>query len=228
MKAHLLIVDDDKNNLEMLESFLAYLDYAVDTAPDTDQAIRMLKETDYNAVITDKNMPGIGKRNDIGGMELIAHIRDNYPHIPVLMMTGYATVDSAIEAMRMGALDYLIKPVSAEVIQKKIEQIIDSQNNFQPEKILDTCKKAKQIIITALQSKATESAETHHIFDEFSDQLDMLLKTINNREEILIIQRDALTEIGSLSQQGLSLIGDDNEELTSLLEQIFSKATQRF
>jgi two-component system response regulator HydG len=100
----ILCVDDSPDTLEMLQRKLAAAGYTVFTAPNVAAAIALLNETAIDLVITDLKMPGTS------GLDLVRHVRENAPDAEVMMMTGYATVEGAVEAVKTGAGEYLAKP----------------------------------------------------------------------------------------------------------------------
>jgi len=103
-KERILIVDDSPETLEMLQRNLRAEGYDVLTAPGVAEAIRILDDTPADLVITDYKMPRTS------GMDLIRHVRENLKSTEVMMITGYATVEGAVEAIKTGAEEYLTKP----------------------------------------------------------------------------------------------------------------------
>ena len=103
-KPRLLVVDDAPDILEALQRKLTTRGYAVFTAPGASEAIKLLGETAVDIVITDMKMP------HVSGLELIRYIRENLPDTEVMMITGYASVPDAVEAVKTGAEEYLAKP----------------------------------------------------------------------------------------------------------------------
>jgi two-component system response regulator HydG len=100
----ILVVDDAPTALEVLERNLASKGYRVYTAPSVVDAIKILDKSSIDLVITDYKMP------KVSGLDLIRHIKENSPDIEVIMITGYASVKGAVEAVKMGAEEYLPKP----------------------------------------------------------------------------------------------------------------------
>ena len=119
--ARLLIVDDDSLIVDSLSEFLRMEGYLVDTAPDGAQAIEMLATTRYNLVLTDVNMPRTN------GLELLRTIKNQYPDVVVLVITGYGTIENAVEAVKMGAFEYLTKPIIDDEIRVTIQKALKQQ-----------------------------------------------------------------------------------------------------
>jgi len=101
---HLLIVDDEPAQRQFLRAVLDRL-YSVTSASSGEEACEILSKRSFDLVVTDQKMPGIS------GIDLLKWIQQNSPEIPVILLTAFGTVDTAVEAMKLGAEDYLAKPV---------------------------------------------------------------------------------------------------------------------
>jgi nitrogen regulation protein NR(I) len=112
--AHVLIVDDEPNIRRVLAAMLKRDGYEVTTAADGEQGLAVLQRTPVHVVVTDLVMPRLG------GMELLARVRAEYPDIPVILITAHGTVDSAVAALKAGAFDYVTKPFEQEELRKVI------------------------------------------------------------------------------------------------------------
>lgn len=121
-KAHILIVDDDDIILDSLQEFLRLEGYEVDIARSYEEAVSALEKADFNVAITDVNMPGSS------GFELLRVCRQHYPETVVVMITGYGTIDSAVEAIKMGAYDYLTKPIIDDELRLAVERALQQQS----------------------------------------------------------------------------------------------------
>ncbi|MEW6326379.1 MAG: sigma-54 dependent transcriptional regulator [Thermodesulfobacteriota bacterium] len=115
----ILIVDDEKNYLVVLRELLSEENYEVITAEDAPQALEIFKESDFDLVLTDMKMP------NMDGIELLENIRSVNSEIPVIIMTAYATVEKAVEAMKKGAFDYVTKPFQNEELKITVRKAID-------------------------------------------------------------------------------------------------------
>jgi len=120
-KASLLVVDDAVDTLEMVQRKLTTRGYRVYTAASVPEAIEFLKGTTVDMVITDLKMP------KVSGMELIRYVRENLKDTEVMMMTGYATVEGAVEAVKGGAQDYLSKPFTDQELYEAVERVMEKQ-----------------------------------------------------------------------------------------------------
>lgn len=125
----ILLVDDDTTALELIRDLLAPQGIEVHTAESVAQARELSSRESYQAVVTDLKLP------DADGIELLEHLRAEYPEVPVIMLTGHATVSSAVEALKKGAFDYLSKPIQIEELLLVLEKAISherlkSDNSF--------------------------------------------------------------------------------------------------
>jgi DNA-binding NtrC family response regulator len=118
MQIKVLLVDDEKDFVETLAQRLEVRDFDVKTALDGDQALGLIREFDFDVIVLDVLMPGKD------GIQTLKEIKDLKPLINVIMLTGNATVDTAIEGMRLGAYDYLMKLMSAHKIKAEHEERI--------------------------------------------------------------------------------------------------------
>ena len=117
-RPRLLIVDDDKSLREFLEILLANEGYRVETADNGQAALAMLGERPISAVLSDVKMPGMD------GVALLREIKANWPGVPVILITAFASLDSAVEAMREGAWDYITKPFQIEELREVIARAL--------------------------------------------------------------------------------------------------------
>jgi two-component system response regulator HydG len=118
-KERILVVDDSPETLEMLERNLRSEGYEVFTASGVVEAMELLDETLLDLVITDYKMP------KSSGMDLVRYVRENLKNTEVMMITGYATVEGAVEAIKAGAEEYLTKPFTDEELFTAVRQALD-------------------------------------------------------------------------------------------------------
>ena len=114
MKITVLLVDDEKDFVETLAQRLLVRDFDVVTALNGDEAVGLIQKLDIDVVILDVLMPGKD------GIETLREIKNLNPLSQVIMLTGHATVETAIEGMKLGAYDYLIKPSETTDLVEKI------------------------------------------------------------------------------------------------------------
>ena len=106
----ILVVDDEPLALELIVEGLADRGYSIDVASSGTEAIAKAEETSYDVVITDLNMPGMD------GMEVLDHFNENRPGTMVILLTAYGTIETAVQAVKRGAFDYLTKPAKLDEI----------------------------------------------------------------------------------------------------------------
>ena len=125
MKAHwkILVVDDEEVMCESLAAWLREDGYGVDTAASGRLAVEAAKACDYAIYFIDLKMPG-----GMDGIETMMEIRRLHPDAPVIIITAYATVDTAIKAMKEGAQEYIVKPCNPEEISLLVARIIKVKN----------------------------------------------------------------------------------------------------
>jgi DNA-binding NtrC family response regulator len=114
----ILVVDDAPDTVEVIERNLRARGYVVFTAPGVAEAIHLLEQTPLDLVITDLKMP------KASGIELVRHIHENYRDMEVMMITGYPSIGGAVDAVKMGAQDYLAKPFTDEELAAAVERAL--------------------------------------------------------------------------------------------------------
>ncbi len=114
-----LIVDDEKNYLVILEALLAPEGYEVITEVNSLNALRLIKETEFDLVITDMKMP------KMDGIELLEEVKKIDPELPVIIMTAYGTIEMAVEAMKKRAYDYITKPFRNEELKLTVKKALE-------------------------------------------------------------------------------------------------------
>lgn len=121
MAEKVLIVDDDKAFLAILAERMQNRGMAVSTAESAAVALQMLEKETYDAVLLDLMMP------EMGGIEALQIMRKKQPEIQVIFVTGHPSVSKGVEAMKLGAMDFLPKPVDLSDLTEKIKQAKDSR-----------------------------------------------------------------------------------------------------
>src|SRR5205085_12174969 len=119
MPSSVLVVDDEPIVLQLFSRVLTEKGLRTRTASTAEEALKLLEEGGIACVLADKNMPGMD------GIEMLRRVREAQPHCAFIVMTGYASTESAIEALRLGAVDYLQKPFDdLDVVAQRIEDAI--------------------------------------------------------------------------------------------------------
>jgi len=121
-KANILVVDDDRIILDSLCEFLNLEGYTATVAESFAEAAAALQKKSFSLVIADVNIP------DGSGLDLLSLVRKNYPQTVVIIITGYGTIESAVEAIKMGAYDYLTKPIVDDDLLLGVERALRQQS----------------------------------------------------------------------------------------------------
>lgn len=159
-----LLVDDSHDMLELLRRNMTDMGFNAFAASTVVDAIDVLENTEIDLVVTDLNMP------HIGGMQLVKYMSQHFSQIPVLVITGFPDVRNAVEVMKLGAMEYLIKPFTQDELQASIEKVLGE--------------------IKVPQEKNDEIIESFHGIIGRSEPMQKLYhaidKTKNNRATVLI------------------------------------------
>jgi DNA-binding response OmpR family regulator len=126
----ILIVDDEKNIRLTLSQALKILEVETDTAANGEEALVKLKEREFGLILLDLKMPGMD------GMEVLRRVREIRPDIRIIIITAYGTVESAVEAMKLGAVDFIQKPFSPEEIRELVSRVMDREK-LDEQKVVD-------------------------------------------------------------------------------------------
>lgn len=167
-KENILIVDDNYDMLELLQRHLKSFNFHAYKASSVVEAIEVLKTTPINLLITDLQMP------EINGIELIKYTSEHFPSIPKLVITGFPSVDTALNAVKSGALDYLIKPFTGEELKKAIQNCLKN-NDLKPNQPIER-KNLKETFYSGIVG----SSEEHYKL------IDVIERVKDNRVTVLI------------------------------------------
>ncbi|PJF21405.1 MAG: hypothetical protein CUN56_11270 [Phototrophicales bacterium] len=142
--AHVLVVDDEGANRYSVSKTLQRVGYVVSEAASGEEALELLKKQPFDVVLTDIRMPGLD------GVELLRLIKEESPDVIVILMTAYASLGTAVEALRLGAHDYLIKPSSNQDIRQSVARGVERAQNL----------KRRRALLDAIRSDVFELART--------------------------------------------------------------------
>ena len=148
---HILVVDDERNIRNNLAMVLEAEDYKVDKSANGDDAILSVKQGRYDIAFVDIQMP------KMDGLELLRYLRGLRPKMPVVILTAYGTVHRAVEAMKLGAVDFLEKPFDPKAIQLLCQEILEREKVGSSGTVDDLLRLAA----LARQRKAFTEARVH-------------------------------------------------------------------
>jgi len=120
VKSRILIIDDEPDFLHGLKSYFSYENYDVFTAESAEEGLRLMDQVLFDAVVTDMAMP-----NGMSGLDLLREIRQTDGILPVIIMTGVGTIESAVEAIQIGAFHYVTKPFSTRELEILVRRAIE-------------------------------------------------------------------------------------------------------
>ncbi|MBM4341162.1 MAG: sigma-54-dependent Fis family transcriptional regulator [Deltaproteobacteria bacterium] len=129
-KAKILIAEDEKTQRDLLEGFLKKEGFSVEAASDGKQAIEKIEGTFFDIAFLDYKMP------ELDGLHTLREIRKRFPDLPVVMMTAYGTVETAVASMKEGAIDYLTKPIDLDELLLIIRKVLERSNLIKENKDL--------------------------------------------------------------------------------------------
>ncbi len=175
MSAYLLVVDDDKAHLSMLLTILSGWGHRPVGVEDGADAIEKVKNAPFDAVLMDVRMA------NVGGIEALTRIKELNPAIPVIIMTAYSSVGTAVEAMKLGAYDYLTKPLNFDELQLTLERSLEHQELLKENR--------------SLKQRISEDASLQHIIGKSHPMRELvdMVKTVAATEATVLISGESGT-----------------------------------
>jgi two-component system, NtrC family, response regulator PilR len=155
MKSRILVVDDEESIREFLEIMLKKEGYEVTVAEDGLKAKEVLSKKTFDMVISDMQMP------NMTGIELLKHVKEGYPDLVFMMITAFGTTETAVDAMKMGAYDYVTKPFKIDEVRLNISNALRSKNLETEVRVL----KKELVKEYSFQNMIGNSTAMHSIFD---------------------------------------------------------------
>ncbi len=193
MNKRALVIDDEDIVLESVKKILSSEGYLVDTYTNSRAGLQRAIDEDYDIVLTDIRMP------DIGGMRILRDIKRVKPAIPVLIITGYATVQSAVGAMKLGAADYIEKPFTPDKLVAGVNNALTKAAGETPE--TQELVNREQVLMV-LDRAGTDSDFVATLFYEGADALEGY--DLTKAEKLAILTGDAQwieSHVGKLTAQ---------------------------
>jgi DNA-binding NtrC family response regulator len=218
----ILIVDDEQNILEVLGEFVSGLGHQVDLASNFAHALALMQQTAYGLMILDKNLED-DSENPEGGMTLLQYAKEHCPQSEVIMMTGYTSVQSAVSAMKLGAIDYLAKPFELSDLADKIAYVneyksfLNSQGTFQLFKTLSS-----QVLALLENRNDLPEEKLNQLLQKVGGRIDQVFGSQKEYERLIKIQAEALEKIEYHAQFLKNAISKDspyNTLITKILHE---------
>ena len=176
-KKKALVIDDEQIVLESVSALLTDEGFEVDVSLDGRQGLDWAIERNYDVVLTDIRMP------DIGGMKVLRDVKRINPTLPVIMITGYASIESAVQAMKLGAAEYIEKP-------------------FEPEQLLDAVSRALGISKEVEEQGLIHREEVSKVLNRAESDDDFFMKLLEHSV-------DALDEYDLTKAEKLAIVTGD-------------------
>jgi two-component system response regulator AtoC len=185
--AHILVVEDEVNIRSALMTMLEKLGHQVQGTGTAEEALALLEQTTVDLVMTDLRMPGLG------GMEFLRRMKGRWPETEAIVMTAFGSIDTAVEAMRLGAYDYLTKPIDRDrfhiVVEKALERHALAQENRQLRDRLETRTRFDQMVgeseplqrVYSLVDMVADSAVTVLLTGESGTGKELVARAIHHR-----------------------------------------------
>lgn len=227
MKPKILVVDDDGDICKMIAEFLRRDGHSIDVSNGVTAAISCMETNNYDILLIDKNMPGLDGENQEGGMDLLKYVRTHSIPSQIIMMTGDATIDTAIEAMKLGAFDYLLKPLSLKELKVKINRISDYKSFFHPAETIELYKDIQGEIINLIKNKSNMTdIELDKTMVSLNEKLDKIFMALKESQKFALVQREYLAHIAANAEQIKSHMSETHQSY-SLIDEICNYSSKR-
>jgi DNA-binding NtrC family response regulator len=202
MAANILVVDDEDAIRGMIVTFLKNEGYQIDDANGVSAAMELLRSKDYDILLVDKNMP-VMDGNHEGGLDILKHVRaSRFLSTEVIMMTGQPSVETAIEAMKLGAFDYIIKPFPLEDLRIKLRRLLEYRSFIDPDYTAGIYRNIREKIAELLENKSKMSeGGLDQALLALNEGIDSIFKTLRESEKLVLVEREALARIAGLAEQ---------------------------
>src|SRR6266567_28753 len=164
MSTRILVVDDELSMREFLAILLEGEGYLIDQAESAEDALRCIDLERYEMVISDVSMPGLG------GIELLSRIKEQSPETAVLMITAFTTAEQAVEAMKLGAYDYIGKPFKVEEVKVLVANALEKRSLVQENKRLKA-EVQERFSFSGLVGKSKPMREVYDLIGKVADSM---------------------------------------------------------
>jgi response regulator RpfG family c-di-GMP phosphodiesterase len=220
--SRILLVDDEDILVKGLADFLQDQGTIVDTANDGHEAIKWLQENVYDLLVTDIRMPGMS------GMELLRYVQENHSGVAVILMTGYASTESAIEALRLGVYDYIEKPFEMlELLQAIVNALEHSELKRQNAKLIEEQQAHQRSLERVITSRKDEMEALEDKILHYERQYRSIIEKLDTLHESVDAIRD---QADNCRKQGRGYPGPVNRLVRTCMRecQNMSKSLEAF
>lgn len=222
----ILVVDDEEVICDLIAGYLEQCGYLTEKAHSVEAAKELLRANSYDVLITDKNMPE-GDALKEGGIGLLRYSKGQRPETEVIMMTGYGTIETAVEAMRLGAFDYVTKPFKMEELKEKIDRIEEYKQFLSNEHSLQVYRIIHKEMLELLENKVDLPEEQlNSLLKSLGRRIDYLFGAQKEWEKIIAVQREALENIAHYADD-LEQQLPDSDQARELVRMIALEARKR-
>ncbi|WP_277631830.1 sigma-54-dependent transcriptional regulator [Avrilella dinanensis] len=160
---NILVIDDDVSFCMLLNTFLTRKGFAVSTAYSIEEAKQLFDQTKFQLILTDVRLP------DGDGVEILKYVKEENPTIQVILMTGYTDIKTAVNAMKLGAFDYVAKPINSDQILDTIQQALskstDKRTVSEPRTAARENSSEQVSNVDYVKGKSEKSKQLHHFID---------------------------------------------------------------
>ncbi len=222
----ILVVDDEEYICDLVSKSLSRFGYLVDTADNYDSAVERLANTSYDIVITDKNMPGTNGESE-NGIRLLKYVKRHFPSTEVIIMTGYASIETAIEAMKSGAFDYITKPFMLDDLKEKVTRIIEYRSFINSKLNLNIYKNIHTELLGLVENQDhLSNGELHPLLKNLGRRIDHLFGSQKEFESIIQLQKETLENVQTYAEELRDLV-PETDPAFDLIQKILKESAKR-
>lgn len=222
MSGHVLVVDDERAISQLLAKSLASKGYTCDQANEIQTAQEKLRACQYDVLLTDKNMPFAGRGTE-GGLELIRWARQQRPDLSIIVMTGFPTIDSAVEALKLGAFDYLLKPLDLKIVLQKVDRLCEYRKFVDSAAVMSLYLDLNRHI---LETENLQAEDLEARLQRIHELLDHMFFMFRTTERALLEHRQRLAGIAAYAEQSCDDLQPDHPA-RNILRRIAEEAAHR-
>ncbi len=197
----ILVIEDEELVRQSYEDMLSFFGYKVESVPNGREGMSRITKKDYDIVVTDLNMP------EMNGIDVLKYIKKKKPYIEVIVITGYATLENAIEAMKVGAYDYFAKPIDIEhvriVLSKCVQQIQSRKENEELRSLTESLKELNELKDKFITITNHELRTPVTVLKGYVELIDYFLKDSRNKDinDAIEIVTETMKELVGIVEQ---------------------------